>query len=298
MRKVLLFLSIILLGMACSPTKTTTVSTTTANNYWQYYEIANTARDFRDAENYQEAANTFAKAFKLVKRPLSTDLRKMIHAHYKLENNVQVKFYAKQLAEIYGSYPSAKLLEDEELVKRLKVELKPIAEITKSNFDTTYINILQKLYNKDQSIREKGKVIYPNGVNIDSINTYELLDEIKKRGFPSKDKVGYAGYRNAQIIFTHADFDIDNKLLGDFLLNAVGRGEFSPGNYAAIIDRRCSYKSIPFIYFQVPFGYDDLPEEKKATITAERKKIGLRSVDKSLKIITFPNGDISTMMLD
>ena len=220
--------------------------------------------------------------------------------HSPLNTSILKRAQDKQLAEIYGSYPSARLLEDEELVNQLKPELEPIVEKTRSNFDTAYIKVLQTLYDKDQSIRQGGKVVYPNGINIDSINTHELLVEIEKLGFPSKDKVGYRGYRNAFIIFLHADFDIDNELLGDFLLEAVGRGEMSPGNYAEIIDRRCNYrgKDIPFVYHQVPFGYDELSEEEKAKVTAERKKIGLRSVDKSLKIIKHSNGDISTMMLD
>ena len=298
MQKVLLFLPIFILGIACSPKNISPITKIAPDDYWEYYEMVNTAKDFRDAENYQESANTFLNAFKSVKRPLSTDLRKMMFVHNKLGNEDQVKFYAKQLAEIYGSYPSAILLEDEKLVNKLKIELKPIVEKTQNSFDTTYLNVLQKLVEKDKSIRKTGKTIYPNGVNIDSINTYKLLDEIKQRGFPSKERVGYRGYRNGFTIFLHADFDIENELLGDFLLKAVGRGEMSAGNYAEIIDRRCNYKNMPFRYHQVPFGYDDLSDDEKATIRAARKKIGLRSIEKSLKIITFPNGDVSTMMLD
>ena len=287
-----------MLVVSCSPKSTTSISKTSQNDYWKYYEIANTARDFRDAENYEEAAKTFLEAFRTVKRPLSTDLRKIMHVYNKLDKYEQVKFYAEQLAEIYGSYPSARLLEDEELVNKLKPELESIVEKTKSNFDTDYLNTIRVLFDKYRSVRKTGEVVYPAGVNVDSINTYELLEEIKKRGFPSKEKVGYRGYRNAQRIFLHADFDIDNKLLGDFLLKAVGRGEMSPVDYATIIDKRCASKNIPLVYHQMPFGYEDISEAEKVKIRTERKRIGLRSIEKSLKTITFPNGDISTIMLD
>jgi len=214
-----------------------------------------------------------------------------MYVNKKLGKDDQVKFYAKQLAEIYGSYPSGKLLEDEEFVNALKIELKPIVEKTKSNFDTVYINSINNLFNKDESINQTDSALALT-------RTYGLLEEIKKRGYPSKDKVGYIAYRNALRIFFHAGFDVDNQLLEDVLLEAVGRGELSPSNYAEIIDKRCNDRNLPLVYHQMPFGYEDISEAEKVKVRAEREKIGLRSIEKSLKTITFPNGDTQTIMLD
>ena len=63
MQKVLLFLPIFILGIACSPKNISPITKIAPDDYWEYYEMVNTAKDFRDAENYQESANTFLNAF-------------------------------------------------------------------------------------------------------------------------------------------------------------------------------------------------------------------------------------------
>ena len=294
MKNVLFILTILL--VACNPTKTVEEVTDPPITYWEYYKVCNLAKDYKDEKEYEKAVETFEQAFQMVEQPVLRDLHIMLEVQHELKNQEAIELYAKKLAKTYGSYPSSKTFTDKAELAKLRALVKPIVEKKKLTFDTDYINILEKLLEKDQACRKGGKVIYPNGVNVDSLNTYELLENIKKRGFPSSDKVGFRGYYNATIILLHADFDKNHELLGDLMLKAIGEGKLRPGIYAEIIDRRSTSEEL--LYYQVPFGYFELTEDKKNAITERRNKIGLRSVDKSMQMVKLPNGDMRTMMID
>lgn len=266
--------------------------------FWSYYELCNTARDSFSSGNYSAASQLFAKAINFVKNPFWLDLGKAIETELILKNTTKAKEYSLILAEKYAIFPSEKYFKGVPQIdyNDFIEELKLIVEQTKQNFNQEYIALIDSLRNIDQGIRANGGIPnYGGPINIDSLNTHCLLGLIDRFGFPSAHKVGIKHYYFADLIFTHADFDFDNILLGDLLYKAVEQGDYKPCDYAEISDRRCNFyplKAKPSVYFEIPIGYEELSETEKQEVTQRRKKIGLRSVESSLVIEILPSGDV------
>jgi hypothetical protein len=184
------------------------------------------------------------------------------------------------------------------MYEELQEKLRPIIEKTKLNFNKEYMELIDSLFFIDQHIRKQNKPNFNHPINYDSLNTHCLLTNISKLGFPSADKISPEYYFLASIIFTHADFDKENTLLGDLLYEAVEQGMMLPSDYAEIIDRRCNFNGRPYVFFEIPLGYEKLNEKEKNEVMTRRRKIGLRSVEKSFKIVTLPSGDIKVIRLN
>ncbi len=261
-------------------------------DFKKYYHLINKGNDAFDSAKYSNASIYFIRAFKKVKNPFSKDLNRAAIINIKLNQLEIAKKYYRHAA-LYGFIPADSTL------KKISTndsqpflsELKNINLTQTNKFNKIFSNIIDSLFKIDQNIRGTQKFT-KNGLNIDSLNTLYLLKEIVQFGFPSEINVGVETANKAFIIFLHADFDIENVLLGAFLLKAVRSGEFKPVNYAEIVDRRCNFSGRPFIYYQVPFGYDALPKTEKDKVTAMRYEIGLRSVEKTIQYKFLPDGSL------
>lgn len=300
MKLILALFSAILLLSSCSKSFYSASPHKKNEIYWTYYELCNSARDSSFNQNYIHASKLFNKAFNSVKNPTKIDLNKAIKIELLLGNYSKVKKYSSLLAKKYGLFPPKEYFskETKNMYEELQNKLKPIIEKTKLNFNKEYMKLIDSLIHIDQNIRAQNKPNFNHPINYDSLNTHCLLKNIDKFGFPSADKVSNKYYFFAQVIFTHADFDKENNLLGDLLYDAVEQGMMSPSDYAQIIDRRCNFNGKPYVFFEIPLGYEKLDQEEKNKVTIRRKKIGLRSVEKSLKIITLPSGDIKVISLN
>ncbi len=297
-------LIILTLVYSCTTNKNNskTSSSIKQETFWAYYKLCNIARDSFSKKNYIAASALFDQAIRSVERPFWQDLQKAIETELILNNISSVKNYSSALASTYALYPYKKYFDTIQInYNEFIKEYTPIIEQTKKQFNQQYIAIIDSLFYIDQSIRTSGKFKDKNGKNIDSLNTHCLLKSIERFGFPSAHKVGIKSYNYADIIFTHADFDFDNFLLGDLLYLAVEQGDYTPKQYASIIDRRCNFHpsgSKPYVYFQIPLGYEDLSETEKKEVQKRRKAIGLRSIESSLEIVKLPNGDIKIIPIN
>lgn len=264
------------------------------DDFTQYYELTIQARELLDKQDYSAAIKSSKLAFSLVEYPASRDLEKAVEIALKMKDTLLIKKYCRRMAEIYGIIPSAKTIEDENLLQSLQNEFAGEIALAESHRDQFYISVLDSLGNEDQAIRQNGAFSYENGINTDSLKTLHLLSLIKERGFPEERKVGKWGYYNAMKIFVHADFDLKNNLLGKLMLDNVMSGNMDPMDFAGIIDRRCNFRGERPYYYQFPMGYEKLPESQKDEISKKRRKIGLRSVENSMAIEILPNGDMRT----
>ncbi len=259
----------------------------------KYYILINAGNDFYDSARYQDAFGSFSKAFRLVKNPFAKDLNRGVNICIQLEKFDVAKSYLRKAAT-YGFIPN-----DSVIMKIQKTDtsiLTSLNIITEDYFkkrNTLYLQLVDSLYLIDQKTRNN---LSPslNQINTDSTNTLSLINASMRYGFPSEYTVGIDGAWKAFVIFLHADFDFKNALLGQILLNAVKSGQFKPIDYAQVIDRRCNFSGRPFIYYQIPFGYDELTAQQKDTVNRNRALIGLRIVEKVIEYKFSTNGILTT----
>lgn len=264
------------------------------DDYSKYFELTVESRDLLDEEKYQEAKKLSDEAFNLVNLPPFRDLEIGVKIALKLKDTSSVFSYCSQMAKNYGRIPGLRIISDTAFLEKLEDQFENEMNIAIANYNVTYSSIIDSLNEEDQSIRKAGPPIYKDGINTDSLRTMHLLSLIEKYGFPERSIVGSWGYNNAMSIFLHADFDLNGTLLDQLLLENVMNGKMDPMNYASIVDRRCNFRGERPYYYQIPVGYNELHQNDKEIITARRRKIGLRSVEKSLDIEILPNGDMVT----
>lgn len=257
--------------------------------YWEYYDLCLQAWDYYDEGKYDSASIAFNNAFELVKTPMITDYNKSIQTELKLKNIEKATLLLKRLAKEHGYTPRSIYFDSSEQKDSLE-------ELVNDELDYFYNETLNKefesfidsIYKVDQNFRtqnEEKRLTYPKDVNIDSLNTMALLGKIKIWGFPSSRNVGVWAYNKSFIILLHADFDLENDILGEILYEALSKGEMKPKSYAEIMDRRANFRGEEMIYYQVPWGYNSLIEEEKSEISRRRNKIGLRSVEKCIEFV-------------
>lgn len=295
--KLLLALNFIGLFVSCTSQKLSNQKDLKNKDYWSYYESCISARDSFESGNYVVAAQLFEQAIKSVENPYWGDIHQAIEAELILGNKQKVERYIFLLADKYALLPRKEDFDEHgsTLYQDMEEAFTARVEQAKTTFNQKYKRLIDSLLSVDQK-RVADDYEYPK--DQDSLNTACLLKAIEKYGFPSAARVGFKHYWKAEIILLHADFDLDNKLLGDLMYNAVGSGEMLPRDYAGIIDRRCNFGGRPYVYFEVPIGYDDLSASEKEAVTKKRSTIGLRSVEKSLEITILPNGDMRVKPLD
>lgn len=151
--------------------------------------------------------------------------------------------------------------------------------------------ILEQIIARDQAIRINEREYSNIGCKIenlhkivDSINYSEFINLIVENGFPTYKKVGY--YSKLEILFAHWIMDDSryNKL-NELMLNAIENGNFSPDDYAWIIDRRLIWKNFGKALYG---GYED-PEsygeiDDIANVDKRRSQIFLPSLELDSKI--------------
>ena len=262
------------------------------NDFAKYFELSITARDFLDSGKCNIAREYIDSAFSVVNQPSFQDLEKGVEIAMCLKDTQLVFEYCKMMAQTYGQIAGSKTIPEPAFLSFLQNKYEPLVNDAIAGFDTRYSSVLDSLHEEDQKIRGQGKVLYQNGINSDSLRTMHLIRLINNYGFPERSKVGIWGYNNACSVLLHSDFDHHNKLLGQLMLDCVMSGKMDAKNYASIIDRRCNFRSERPYFYQVPHGYERLTPAEKEVITTRRKRIGLRSVEKSLDVQILPNGDL------
>lgn len=264
----------------------------TSSAFDEYFELTIEARQSLDQEQHEEALRLFEEAFAHVAMPKYYDVKTAITAADYLGLRTISAMYQRLLASNFGYILGADALQDSVLHSELNPALHRLKQEYYDALDSVYVVQLADLLRRDQAIRKSGGVIYENNINSDSLRTLELLDLISKHGFPTPDRVGLRGYNSAMLIFLHADFDLDNALLGSFLYEHVFNGNVDPKDYASIIDRRCNFRGEKPYFYQVPIGYDDLSNQEKETVKQRRREIGIRDVLETMVVERLPNGDI------
>jgi hypothetical protein len=262
-----------------------------ADDFSTYYESTVRAREYYDQQDCQSANEALREAFRSVKYPAWRDLKKGVEIALCLQDSNLVREYCKTMASLYSILPGLDVFPDSIQYASIERELKEDIESANARFDADYAHVIDSLAEEDQKIRGHGPVIYADNINSDSVRTMRLLDLINSKGFPEQRKVGMRAYARAVLILTHADFDLNNALLGSMMYEHVMQGKMDPRDYARIIDRRCNFRGEPAIYYQVPMGFESLSAEEQEQVSLARRKIGLRSVYDSMTIEILPNGD-------
>jgi hypothetical protein len=265
--------------------------------YDEYYILVNKAKDQRDSSNFQSAANLFSQAFSTIDTPFPKDLISAAKTEYSLAHHTKSIDYLKKAAAT-GLIPADSFLLKLSLNQPgLPKELAAIKDLFEQSHNRSYCTLVDSLFLADQAARQTGTYRTTRN-NIDSSNTYCLLNYMTTHGFPSYKKLGTENADKAFLIFLHADFDANNKILGNILYQAVLHGDFEPVHYAEICDRRNNFSGKLPMYYQIPFGYDQLSLIKKDSITTLRAAIGLRSVEKTIEYKFTPNGNLQTRLRD
>jgi hypothetical protein len=266
-------------------------------NYTEYYKLVNFAKDQRDSSNFQSAANLFSQAFSTIDTPFPKDLISAAKTEYSLAHHTKSIDYLKKAAAI-GLIPADSFLLKLSLNQPgLPKELAAIKDLLEQSHNRTYCALVDSLFLADQAARHSG-TIRTTMKQIDSSNTYCLLNYMTTHGFPSYKILGIENADKAFLIFLHADFDANNKILGNILYQAVLHGDFEPVHYAELCDRRNNFSGKPPMYYQIPFGYDQLSQIQKDSITTLRAAIGLRSVEKTIEYKFTANGNLQTRLRD
>ncbi len=188
---------------------------------------------------------------------------------------VVLSFSQEKKAEIINSYYSAQI--DSLAIVDQEIRSDKYSRLFKEYFK--YKN--DSTLNKEDLIYKKSKIFMDRWTAVDSSNIYYLLNLIKNFGFPSESKVGFESHDNACVLFLHFDSDTLNKTLQPILDSALKQKEISPGFYSWIIDRhRTNFGAKPIYYenFNGCENYKSLAEEKKRTVSENRKKIGLKPI--------------------
>lgn len=265
-------------------------------NFPRYLELSITAREHFDVKEYQSAINDLNAAFQIVKYPAYRDVDKALQIAVILNDTMLINRFCGIMVTVYGIFPQESKIKNAAFYSTLRKRYKNQLAKTIANFDKVYSRKIDSLKNEDQLIRKSGNAKYKNNINSDSIRVYQLLELIATCGFPEPRIVGMKAYSYAMLIFTHADFDLNNELLGGLMYDNVMNGKMDPRDYAGIIDRRCNFSgNASFIYYEVPIGYDNLSMIEKKKISERRRKIGLRPVENSMRVEKLPNGDVSSI---
>lgn len=148
-------------------------------------------------------------------------------------------------------------------------------------FSTFFKHKRDSTLNKEDLIYKKSLMFMNRWTTVDSSNIYHLLSLINEFGYPSKSLVGKISNSNAEILFVHFDADSLNLVLQPILDSALKRNEISPEFYSWIIDRhRANFGAQPIYYesFNDYKMYKLLTEEKRRSVSENRKKIGLKPI--------------------
>ena len=188
---------------------------------------------------------------------------------------VVFSFSQEKKAEIINSYYSAQ-------IDSLAIVDQEIRSDKYNSLVNTFVRYKNdSTLNKEDLIYKKSKIFMDRWTAVDSSNIYYLLNLIEEFGYPTESLVGEISNSNAEILFVHFEADSLNFILQPILDSALKQKEISPGSYSWIIDRhRTNFGAKPIYYenFNGCENYKSLAEEKKRTVSENRKKIGLKPI--------------------
>lgn len=273
----------------------------------EYSNAIKVADSLYKIKEYKNSALNYSKAFKSIGWKSTQNDRYNAICSWALAGevdsafaNVNVlinKFEYSDLAHFKSDIDLINLHSDSRWITSItKIEeLKMKEEI---NYNHSLIALIDSLKNEDQKWRNNltqlnnnelkdslnitREIIYNEIAKVDSLNTIQIRDIVKKYGFPNIDIAGENGSNNFWLIVQHQD---KYPLLQDSILTLmkieVDKGKASSTNYAYLIDRvKVNTGQLQIYGTQMTLNQDSNSYEPKPVIEIEklderRKSMGL-----------------------
>lgn len=249
-------------------------------NYIPYYNLVNEGNKLLYHKKYQEAADQYEKAMKLVKYVhcdtytaaaiAQSHLNQYKKATAYLEKSIvqggwtYVQIKGARFQDEFAATPAYQQLTSED------------ASLVKVQINAIYVHQLDSLYHIDQEIIRKDGKHQESAMYSDSLNFAALLKLIDKYGFPSEQIVGLAAAHQAEIIIHHNARLPQNEAYWPLWQDAVKKGELNPEVYAWMYDQYLAWfkKETPYFYHCIA-PIDKLSKAELELVDQHRKEWGV-----------------------
>ncbi|WP_421798023.1 hypothetical protein [Haliscomenobacter sp.] len=249
-------------------------------NYIPYYTLVNEGNKLLYHKKYQEAADQYEKAMKLVKYVHCDTYTAAAIAQSHLNQYKKATAYLEKSIEQGGNYyvqiQGASFQEKYTNTPAYEQLTSENAPLFKVEFNSTYIHQLDSLYHIDQDTLRKDGKHQESAMYSDSLNFAALLKLIDKYGFPSEQIVGLAAAHQAEIIIHHNARLPKNEAYWPLWQDAVKKGELNPEVYAWMYDQYLAWfkKESPYFYHCIA-PIDKLSKAELELVDQHRKEWGV-----------------------
>lgn len=219
--------------------------------YGFYYKTSNYADNLFFNRNYQQALDTYEKAFKSVPYIHSERLMNACTCAVKAGEFKRAYDFAKRSIINSGkSFIMVRLkrnkfrkFRDTPYFKNLKDSLELFKNRNSLQINVEYKALIDSLLYVDQNIIRKNKSVKGNykidlaslpedKFKLDSSNFKKLLELINQYGFPSEELLGFDGYSNASTIIHHCFRKKENEKYHHIIFEAINKGWYMPRNFS------------------------------------------------------------------
>lgn len=252
-------------------------------NYIPYYNLVNEGNKLLYHKKYQEAADQYEEAIKLVKYVHCETYTAAAIAQSHLNQYKKAAAYLKKSIEQGGwTYSHIKGASFQEKFAATPVYEKLTsqdASLVKIRVNAVYVHQLDSLYHIDQDTLRKDGKHQESAMYSDSLNFAALLKLIDKFGFPSEQIVGLDASHQAEIIIHHNARLPKNEAYWPLWQEALKKGELKPEVYAWMYDQYLAWfkKETPYFYHCIA-PIDKLSKTDLELVDQHRKEWGLPSL--------------------
>lgn len=249
-------------------------------NYIPYYNLVNEGNKLLYHKKYQEAADQYEQAMRLVKYVHCDTYTAAAIAQSHLNQYKKATDYLKKSIEqggwTYVQIKGARFQEKFSETPTYQELTSQNASLIKVKQNTTYARQLDSLYHIDQDIIRKDGKHQESTMYSDSLNFAALLNLINKYGFPSEQIVGLDAAHQAEIIIHHNARLPKNEAYWPLWQDAVKKGELKPEVYAWMYDQYLVWfkKEAAHFYFCIA-PIDKLSKAELELVDQNRKEWGI-----------------------
>lgn len=264
------------------------------SSFIPYYNLSNKGDSLMYFKQYAEAHQAYEAAIQSVPPTVG-------HAHTFKAAAVAAALNGKfELAKkhcsyaiVYGLEPD--FLKDKRLksfrkspvYQALKEEIPSFYEWRRKLFDSTYAKLIDSLFYLDQHLlrgapaRGRHYAITKSELmemspNPDSLIFDTLVKVMRKWGFPSENRVGFAAYDQAALIIHHNARMPQNVAWLEKLKTHVINGDYLPADYAWMADQSQLFRGEEPLFYWGVSPIDQLSEAKKDSIDQIRREHGIK----------------------
>ncbi len=249
-------------------------------NYIPYYNLINEGNKLLYHKKYQEAADQFEKAMRLVKYVHCNTYTAAAIAQSHLNKYKKAMAYLKKSIEqggwTYSHIKGARFQEKFTEMPAYEKLTSQDAALVKVQINAIYAHQLDSLYHIDQDTLRKDGKHQESAMYSDSLNFAVLLKLIDKYGFPSEQIVGLTAAHQAEIIIHHNARLPKNEAYWPLWQDAVKKGELNPEVYAWMYDQYLAWykKETPYFYHCIA-PIDKLSMVELELVDQHRKEWGI-----------------------